>query len=185
MKKRLIAVCLASALISACATRPPDEPVLPVPSEPPPVATTLPAPKAEEERPLPAPVVVKSGAVRAIEYYAGTRQRPARELRAEYEAVRKSFANTRSDYDRVRLALLLSLPNAPFNDESQALELLEPLSRDTGNEYNGLAQLVTTLLTEQRRRTFQASALQQKLDRIKALEQEMQQRAATPESKKR
>lgn len=185
MNTRLIAVCLASMLLSACATTPPNEPVLPVPSEPPHAATPLPHPQVEEEPPSPAPIVVKSGAVRAIQYFAGTRQRPARELRTEYEAVRKSFANTRSDYDRVRLALLLSLPNAPFNDESQALELLEPLSRDAGNEYNGLAQLVTTLLAEQRRRSNQATALQQKLDRIKALEQEMQQRAATPEFKKR
>lgn len=183
--KRLTAVCLASALLSACATKPPDEPLLPVPTEPPTVATTRPYPRAEEKRPLPVPIVVKSGAMRAIEYFAGTRQRSARELRTEYEAIRKSFASTRSDYDRVRLALLLSLPNAPFSDESQALQLLEPLSRDAGNEYNGLAQLVTTLLAEQRRRTHQATALQQKLDRIKALEQEMQQRAATPESKKR
>jgi len=185
MNTKLIAVSLATALLSACATRPTDQPVLPVPSEPPTVATTPQYPRIEEERPLPAPIVIKSGTVRAIEYFGSTRQLPAREVRAEYDAVRKSFSNTRSDFDRVRLALLLSLPNAPFHDEGQALELLEPLSRDAGNEYNGLAQLVTTLLAEQRRRTHQATALQQKLDRIKALEQEMQQRAATPESKKR
>jgi hypothetical protein len=185
MKTRLIAVCTSSALLAACATTPPGEPVLPVPTDPPHVATTRPYPWVEDEPPLPVPILIESGAVRAIEYFSRTRQRPARELRTEYDAVRKAFANSRSDYDRIRLALLLGLPNAPFNDDGQALELLEPLARDSGNEYNGLAQLVATLLAEQRRRTQQATALQQKLDRIKSLEKEMQQRAATPESKSR
>jgi len=63
--------------------------------------------------------------------------------------------------------------------------LLEPLVRDAANEYRSLAQLMTTLLTEQRRRGSQAMALQHKLDRINALEKEMQQRAATPEPRPR
>ncbi|MCC6533954.1 MAG: hypothetical protein IT531_15505 [Burkholderiales bacterium] len=144
-----------------------------------------PAPAAVQPAPPPAPVVVTPVSVQAMDYLARARQRSPRELSNEVEAARKAFAATRSEHDRVRLALLLSLPNLPFSDEAQALELLEPLTRDAGSEYQSLAQLVTGLVAEQRRRGVQASALQQKLDRIKALEQEMQQRAARPESRRR
>jgi hypothetical protein len=149
---------------------------------------TAPAPEpapVEPSEPTVAVVVERSGAARAVDYFARIRQRSVRELRLEHDSLRKAFAASKSDHDRVRLALLLSLPAAPFHDEAQALELLEPLTRDATNEYQALAQLLATMLTEQRRRASQALALQQKLDRIMALEKEMQQRAATPESRPR
>ena len=103
----------------------------------------------------------------------------------EYDSLRKAFADSKSHHDRVRLVLLLSLPAAPFHDEAQALELLEPLTRDASSEYQALAQLLATLLNEQRRLNNQTLALQQKLERIKALEKELQQRAVSPESRTR
>lgn len=184
MSARLIAACAASALIAGCTTAPPAGPALPIPVPPPEVVITQPYPRPEEP-PAPVPLAEPSGLARALDHFNRTRQRPARDQRAEFEAVRKAYASSHSDHDRVRLALLLSLPNAAFGDGAQALELLEPLARDAGSEYHGLAQLMTTLLNEQRRLEKQSTALQQKLDRIRALEKEMQQRAATPESKRR
>jgi len=169
---RLIAACMASVLVAGCTTSPPE------------VEITQPYPRPE---PPPAPIVLTepSAVVRALDHFNRTRQRPVRDQRIEFEAVRKAYAGSHADYDRVRLALLLSLPNTPFADDLQALELLEPLARDTGSEYHALAQLMTALLNEHRRLERQSTALQQKLDRIRALEKEMQQRAATPESKRR
>ena len=184
-----IGLFLPCVVLAACTSLPPEPPQpIPVPSVPAPVITPEPSPEPSIE-PLPpaAPTVIFQlpPSVRALEYFSRIRARPVRELRLEYESVRQSFAVSRSDQDRVRLALLLALPNAPFGDESQALELLEPLTRDSANDYQPLAQLVSTLLVEQRRRASHATALQQKLDRIMALEKELQRRAATPESRTR
>ena len=186
MNRYGIGLILLGSVLGACSNAP-TEPPKPVelPSVPPQVIFPLPDPQSESTPPSVLVVVEQSGAVRALEYFMRVRQRSVRELRLEHDSLRKSFAGSRSDHDRVRLALLLSLPNAPFTDEAQALELLEPLTRDGVNEYQPLAQLLTMLLNEQRRRGNQANALQQKLDRIMALEKELQQRAATPESKPR
>jgi len=188
MKAHRISLYLLSILLAACTTVPIEEPPpAPEPSVPPQVtAPAEPEPSVEPSLP-PAPVVIiePSGSVRALEYFARLRQRSPRDLKIEYDTLRKSFAASRSEHDRVRLALLLSLPNGPFADDAQALELLDPVTRDAASEYQTLAQLVTTLLIEQRRRGSQATALQHKLDRIMALEKEMQQRAATPRSRSR
>lgn len=176
---------IASVFLAGCVTAPTPDPT-PKPAPPPPdVVETRPYPPPAEPRP-PVPIAVEPpGSVRALAYFDRVRQRPPRELRSEYESVRKSFAASRSEHDRIRLALLLSLPQTGFGDDNQALELLEPLARDAGSEYHALAHLMTALLAEQRRTARHAAGLQQKLDRIRALEKEMQQRAATPESKKR
>lgn len=178
---------LLSLAIGACTTVP-VEPPPPEPKRvaPPPIAAPEPEPAVSEPEPPPVTVVVEpSAAARALDYFARIRHRPVRELRLEYDSLRKAFADSKSNHDRVRLALLLSLPAAPFHDEAQALELLEPLTRDATNEYQALAQLLATMLNEQRRLNSQTLALQQKLERIKALEKELQQRAATPEPRTR
>lgn len=184
-RDRALVAGLLALLIAGCATAPPPVQPLPLPVPPPETASTRPYPRPEEPAP-PVPLAPeRSGVARALDFLAQARLRPPRDQRMEYESVRKSYALSRSEHDRVKLALLLSLPNAPFGDDNQALELLEPLARDAGSEYHGLAQLVIALLNEQRRLGKQATALQQKLDRLRALEKEMQQRAVNPESKKR
>ena len=83
---------------------------------------------------------------------------------------------TRSEYDRVRLALLLSLPNTPFNDEGRVLELLEPMLRTPGSMLQGLANLVHAMVYEQRRLEQNMAKLQEKLDALKSLERKLLER---------
>lgn len=183
MITRRIALGTAVALVAGCTAAPPAAPPLPIPV-PPPEVITRPYPRAEVP-PAPVPLVEPGAIARALDYVNRTRQRSPRDQRIEVETARKAFAATRSEHDRIRLALLLSLPHSAYGDDNQALELLEPLARDAASEYHGLAQFLAALLNEQRRLERQSTALQQKLDRIRALEKEMQRRAATPESKKR
>jgi len=185
MMHRLIAMWMASVLFAGCTTTTPP-PIPPSPPPEPPPAVVIPQPDPRPEKPAAPVVIVEPGAAaRALDYFNRIRQRPTREQRIELDTLRKTHAGSYSDHDRVRIALLLSLPNTPFADDAQALELLEPLARDTANEYHALAQLMTTLINEHRRLDRQSAALQQKLDRIRALEKEMQQRATTPERKRR
>jgi hypothetical protein len=170
----------ASLLVAACTTvsieeKPPEVAAPPQP-EPPEIST--PAPPSPAALP-PAPVASPEppASVRAMHYFAQLRQKTQRDLRQEQERLRKSFAASRSDHDRVKLALAYCVPGSTAAEETQALELLEPVARDLRNEYHDLAVLLSVLLAEQRRRGEQALALHDKLERIKALEKEMQERS--------
>ena len=179
----------ASLLLAACTVPGPEKPVPPPaevpPAEPaPPPAEIQPEaapPPAEEPAPPPVAVPEPPPQVRALNFFAQLKQRPPREQRQEQERLRKAFAASRSDHDRIRLALALAVPGSTPGEEAQALELLEPVVRDPRNDYHELASLLTVLLSEQRRRGEQAAALQLKLERIKALEKEMQERSTTRE----
>jgi len=171
----------ASLVLAACTTVSVEdkapEVAPPAQSAPPAVLEPEPSPPVVEP---PAPPVASpepAAPVRAMHYYAQLRQKTPRDLRQEQERLRKSLAASRSDHDRVRLALAYSVPGSTTAEEAQALELLEPLVRDLRNEYHELALLLSALLTEQRRRGEQALALHHKLERIKALEKEMQERS--------
>lgn len=186
MVRRLTAL-IAAALIGACTAVGPEQkpPPVPAPEPAPPAEPPAPAPEPEPPAaaepvtvPVPAPTPEPPPASRALVYFTRLKERPPREQRQEIERLRKSVADSRSEYDRVRLALALIAVNPSPAEESQALELLEPMVRDSRSDYHELAALVATLLTEQRRRGEQAAALQLKLERIKALEKEMQERSS-------
>ena len=108
---------------------------------------------------------------KVLAYYSRARQLGAPELAREQEAARRALGQTRSDANRVRYALLLSL--APAGEEARALELLEPVTRNGESALRGLALLMTALLQEQRRLDASAQVLQQKLDALLTLERNM------------
>jgi hypothetical protein len=181
---------IAGMLLVACTTvgveKPPPA-MVPAPEpEPPPAAVLEPAPPPVAA-PTPPPVGAPEppAALRALRFFTHLKERPPREQRQEQERLRKAFAASRSEHDRIRLALALSVPGSSLAEESQALELLEAPVRDARSEYHELALLMSALLAEQRRRGEQAAALQTKLERIKALEKEMQERSTARELRSR
>lgn len=108
-----------------------------------------------------------------LAYYARVRQLPAAELAKEQEAARRALARTRNDANRVRYALLQTLPGTPPGEELRALELLEPVTRNGDGALRGLALLMTSFLQEQRRLETSVHGLQQKLDALLTLERNM------------
>lgn len=114
-----------------------------------------------------------SEAAKALAYYAQVRQLPGPELAREHEAVRRALAKTRSDANRVRYALLLTLPGAPATEEPRVQELLEPVARNSDSALRGLALMMMAFLQEQRRLETSAQGLQQKLDALMTLERNM------------
>ena len=112
-------------------------------------------------------------AAKALAYYAQVRQLTGAELAREHEAARRALAKSRSDANRVRYALLLTLPGAPANEELRVQELLEPVTRNSDSALRGLAVLMTAFLQEQRRLETGAQGLQQKLDALLTLERNM------------
>jgi hypothetical protein len=86
--------------------------------------------------------------------------------------VRLLFANSNSDLMRVRYAMLLSVAGAPFNDDTRAVEMLDPLLKNAEGGLHTLAFLLSAQIQEQRR----GQGLQQKLDALKALEKNLIER---------
>lgn len=109
----------------------------------------------------------------ALAYYAKLRRMGGADLQREQDTARRALTRLRSDGNRMRYALSLTVPGATAADDNRALETLEPLVRNPASPLHGLALLMTGLLQEQRRLDGQAQGLQQKLDAMLELERSM------------
>lgn len=118
---------------------------------------------------------------------------PAGDWAREHEQLRQRANADKSDFTRLRLALLLAVPNAPAREQARASSLLEPLTRDAPEREPGLralARLVAAAVAERRRlgdeltgatqrqreEAARSRDLEQKLEALKAIEQNLQQR---------
>lgn len=162
MRPGIAALALACGLVAGCGLLPMGQP------EPEPgLETVAPAP-------VQAPSLRRASDVETlVVYYQHLRRLAPLELGREHEAARQALLASRSDYNRVRMGMLLSLPGAALADEPRALELLEPVARNSATELAGLAGLLVANLQERRRLDANAQGLQQKLDALRALERSM------------
>lgn len=118
---------------------------------------------------------------------------PPAKLAAEYDRVNHHFQQGGSGSDRVKLAMLLSVPDTAFHSSAAALRLLAPAPHDARRVPAGLHDLAEVLglnlrwqlAAEQKMHGLQkdlaaeklhAGALQVKIDSVKNLERTMTQR---------
>ena len=159
---RLLAALLATfVLLAGCGTMQPGVDVTEPEPQKAPVVPPGPQPRQASE------------AENLISYFAHLRKLPGSELAREHDAARQAYGRSRSDYNGVRLAMALALPNTPFADEPRALDLLEPVARNTEGRLSGLAVMLVSQIQERRRLDASAQALQQKLDALKSLERSL------------
>jgi len=175
-----LAIALVVALLAGC-TLPAQKQEAP-PS--PPASVQAPVEDRAATPAAPPPEVrLPSEPERALSYFDRLRRMPSAELAREQDAVRQAYAQSRSDFDRMRLAMTYALPNTPLSDEGRALELLEALVRNTRAELHPLAVLLAVFAQEQKRlganiQTLQqgVQSLQQKLDALRSLERSLIER---------
>lgn len=162
------------------------------------VALQEPAPEVEAPAPVAAPApdvadtpragvavgTVKSELEQLLEYFQRVKSLPGAELGREQESARLAFNRTRSDFDRVRLAMVLALPQAPANGDMRALDLLDPLVKNRSAPLHSLALLMGAFLQEQRRLEAGAQGLQQKLDALKSMERSLLEREQAAQKKR-
>jgi hypothetical protein len=110
-------------------------------------------------------------------YFGYVRKLSAADLNREYDTARQAYNRGRQDYNRVRFAMLLSLPNTPFNDDGRALDVLEPVVRKGNGRLYPLAQMLGSQIQEQKRLNASVQGLQQKLDALKSLERSIIERS--------
>lgn len=164
-------VLVAGALLTGCTTMQAVEVAEPEPVAQPSQPPALPA--GPEPVPVPVPV---SDAENLLYYFAHLRKLSPPELVKEHDAARQAYGGARSDYNRLRLAMTMTLPNTAFHDEPRALDLLDPLAKNSGSPLSGLALLLASQIQERRRLDANAQALQQKLDALKSLERSLIER---------
>lgn len=109
-------------------------------------------------------------------YYQHVRKLSAPEAMREHEAAWHAFGRANTDFNRVRLAMILSRPGMAFTDEARAAGLLETVATHPGR-LQGLAVVLGASLKEQQRLAASAQELQQKLDALKSLERSMIERS--------
>ncbi len=107
----------------------------------------------------------------------------ADELRLEYQAAQAAFDKQPGDVQRLRLALLLTLPRAPWRDDARALQLLggmETVPPGQPSPRRDLAVLIQKLVAERQRQVREehrkVEDLQQKLDSLRAIDRETRQK---------
>jgi hypothetical protein len=193
-------------LFAGCALfREPSPEVDPAPDDQPP-ATESPArppavakvtPKSAPTPALPPQITKPSEVEILIAEFERLRRLPAAELAREQEAARQTFNFSRTDSARMRLAVALAVPGHPSTEA--ALELLEPIIKNSSSPLHGLAFLMAAYIQEQRRLAAQVlglqqnvqglqqnvqglqqnvQGLQQKLDALKTLERSLSEREA-------
>jgi hypothetical protein len=170
-------------LLAGCVTPPPEpeapraepaESVKEAPDPDPKVAVIAPPPGEIPKR------VRNDDVERLLSYFESVRKLPPADLAREGEGARAAFSRTRSDLDRARLALLLSIPNTALNDDQRAFDLLDPLVKNPSSNLHALATLVSAHVHERRRlesgmQNLQnnVQGLQQKLDALMSLERSL------------
>lgn len=111
----------------------------------------------------------------------------------EYQTAQLRFAETKSVADRLKLAVLLSVPDTTFHNIPEAVTLLKALPVDTTytpSDLAGLSNLLATLLSQQQQaddklsdmtkslaeERARAKLLQEKIDAVRDMEINMIQR---------
>lgn len=167
--RAVCAASIAAAVLSACAG--PGKTPPPVMQEPSPVAAqpapSAPAPlepwlRATGYRPV-------SEAEQLLLYHDWLRRLPPADLAREADAIAQLAGRARSDFNRLRWALLLLVRD----DHARAAELAEIVSRNKDGSLRPLALLMLAQLSDTRQAQSQAASLQQKLDALKALEKSL------------
>ena len=143
-------------------------PPTPPPQASPPQTPSVPQVNEEEQQALALLVDLQRYAVE-----------PGEDLRRELVAASAALTRTRSDVNRIRLAMLLTLPSAGPPDDARALSLLEPIVNRSGNA-SPLKQIAAVLyaqiierarsVREEQRKT---AAAQEKLDALRAVERSL------------
>ena len=174
------AAALAVLALAACALFEPPAPTTPAPV----VEPTAPAPKP----PAPAAAAVETDELRQVAELLGYYQRVAglglEDQKRELATVTQSFNRERSNANRVRLALLYSIPGGALQDDARAVQLLEPIASGSGalRQFAGLlhAQITDRLKTQKR-----ADQLKDQVEQLRAIEKQLMERGSqTPPPRK-
>lgn len=180
------AAALVVLALAACAlVEPPSTTPAPV------VEPSAPAPKpAAPAPPAPTPPAptVEADDSRQVAELLGYYQRVAglglEDQKRELATATQSFNRERSNANRVRLALLYSIPGSAMQDDARAAQLLEPIASGNG-AVRQLAGLVHAQVTDRVKTQKRADQLKDQVEQLRAIEKDLIERGGqTPPPRK-
>ncbi|TWO79230.1 hypothetical protein [Denitratisoma oestradiolicum] len=125
-----------------------------------------------------------------IAYHAYVRSLSGAEWNRESEQVREAVQKDGSEFQRLRLAMVMAVPLTGPREHARAMQQLEQLERETQKQNSSLHGLIAALKAElaERRRledalrdeSRRADDLEQKLDALKAIERNLLERSQPP-----
>jgi hypothetical protein len=184
--RRATTALLALALAACALLEPPTETPAPVvePGAPTPKSTTPTAPTA----PTPPAPVAEADEWRQVAELLGYYQRVAglglEDQKRELATVTQSFSRERSNANRVRLALLYSIPGSSLQDDARAAQLLEPIASGSG-AVRQFAGLVHAQVTDRVKTQKRADQLKDQVEQLRAIEKQLIERGSqTPPPRK-
>jgi hypothetical protein len=170
------AALLAVAALAACAQLQPPAPVQQLPA-PPPVPSPPPvaAPAIDEE---------SRQVSELLGYYHRVAQLGPDEQKRELAAATQALNRERSSASRVRLALVYVVPGTAFQDDSRAMQLLEPVVNGAGGALRSLASLVHAQAAERVKTQKRADQLKEQVDALRAIEKQLIDRGQQSQPRK-
>jgi hypothetical protein len=94
---------------------------------------------------------------RFFQYFVSLKALPPDVLSREYARQEAAFAQSHSAEDRLRLVLLLSLPNTDFGNRLYALELLQAYLNESEPHPTGLMDVAVFLMTFMESKTYRST----------------------------
>ncbi len=122
-----------------------------------------------EETILPAPGI-KSQADGLIDYYLAMRKAPKDKVMKEYAEANRATQTTPNAFNRIKLALILSLPVTGLQDSARALNLLQETMKEEKEEEGALRNLANLLQAQFYRESRHDENMQRARDDQKRLE---------------
>lgn len=121
-----------------------------------------------------------------VGYYSRVAGMSPDEQRREYAGASQAFNRERSALNRVRLALLASMPGTQFHDDARALGLLEPFAAGPGDagKVGQLGAMLHAQVSERARARGRADQLKEQLDALRAVERTIIERGQGPPAKR-
>ncbi len=113
-------------------------------------------------------------------YFEEVQKLTRNERLQEYELLKRTLDQDRSEYVRLQLAILLSVPDSTFHDEARAQSLIDPILKEKPGrpQLRPMAYLLSILLAAQRDAEEELrvlkEALQDEAERNRTLEQKLE-----------
>lgn len=138
-----------------------------------------------ESREIPFSVVHADTVAQLVRYFNDLPALTSAQLNYEHARAEQAFLENPSVGNRIRLVMLLSFPNATFQNYGRALKLLQPCQsgRVCGGSKKNFAQFLSQVIVEWKmqketikQEQSQIDSLKKKLDAIKSIEKSINER---------
>lgn len=113
---------------------------------------------------------IRSDSDSLIDYYLTMRKAPKEKVLREFADANRALQGTPNAFNRIKLALLLSLPVTGVQDSTRALNLLQDTIKEEKEEENALRNLANLLQTQLYKETRHDENMQRARDDQKRLE---------------